>query len=78
MTPDERMQPVLAVVDSYVLHHDDPERGGIDALAAVRDAIVALVVGELEACRPSLTTTHYAAGKMLGLRLAEWQAAREG
>ena len=70
MTPEEAMTQVLAAVDDYVLHYDEPGRGGIDARAAVWDAIVALVVGELEG-RPCPAGHADICG-----RAAEWRAAR--
>ncbi len=95
MTVDERLAPVLAAVDEYGLdcadraylpykYGDTEDRQASDEWAAVRDAIVALMVGELEATNADaereMLTTHVlegAHGRAIAKRLAEWRAARE-
>ncbi len=91
-TVDERLAPVLAAVEQletnvarrtrienrkqrsvmYALMTDQVQ----DDRAAVRDAIVALVVGELESVAVGVAQCHRS--QTIDQRLAEWRAAREG
>ena len=72
MTPEEAMEPVLAAVERYRDDRFDGRltRPGSEYRAAVRDAIAALVVAELEAM------SGYRSRYEIGQRLAEWRAVR--
>lgn len=75
MTIDERLAPVLAAVERHCILPETDEC--TKWRAAVRDAIVALMVGELEAAIADGASGRTGYCSSLQARLAEWRAARD-
>lgn len=74
-TPEEAMEPLLAAVTQR-LSDDIPVPVARATLDAVRDATVALMVGELEATGVNEKGGDISIAYRTRQRLAEWRAAR--